>query len=125
LAAPLFLWGIRFARGQPANFDFLMPAELFPVALFGGGLLLWAALRARLRRGLIGWCLVAAVVLLVGGQGLAIVSGLASGEIGPTSPWMVVVMASILLYALALAGLGVGGALLLRDLFKAEKRGTN
>ena len=38
-------------------FNRLMPAELFPVALPGGCLLLWAALRARLRRGLVGWSL--------------------------------------------------------------------
>ena len=28
-------------------FDYLMPLELFQVALVGGGLLIWAALRAR------------------------------------------------------------------------------
>ena len=49
------------------RFDYLMPAELFPVALVGGGLLLGAALRARSRRGLIGWGLGIAAGLLVGG----------------------------------------------------------
>ena len=37
------------------RFDYLMPAELFPVALVGNLLLLWAAQRARYQRKLIGW----------------------------------------------------------------------
>jgi hypothetical protein len=37
------------------RFDYLMPAELFPATLVGGGLLMWAALHSRLRRRLIGW----------------------------------------------------------------------
>ena len=45
-------------------FDYLMPAEFFPVALVGGGLLLWAAVRARLRRRWIAWSLGLAVALL-------------------------------------------------------------
>ena len=34
------------------RFDYLMPVELFPAALIGGGLLVWVSLRARSRRGL-------------------------------------------------------------------------
>ncbi|HEX3046130.1 MAG TPA: hypothetical protein VHY08_15350, partial [Bacillota bacterium] len=37
------------------RFDYLMPAEFFPVALVGAGLLLWAALWVHSRRALIGW----------------------------------------------------------------------
>ena len=61
-------------------FDYLMPAEFFPVALVGGGLLLWVAVRARLRRRWIAWSLGLAVALLAGVQGLAWAIGLASGE---------------------------------------------
>lgn len=61
------------------RFDYLMPAELFPVAFAGGVLLLWV----RARRRLIGWGLGIAVGLLVGGQALAVATGLASGEIEP------------------------------------------
>ena len=100
------------------RFDYLMPAELFPAALVGGGLLIWAALRARSRRKLIGWGFGIAVGLLLGGQVLAVVTGLASGETEPAGWWWALVLASIVVYSLAIAVVGVGGVLLLRDLFK-------
>ncbi len=66
-------------------FDYLMPLELFPVALVGGGVLLWAAFRARLRQvAVIGW-ICFAVVVLIGSQAFAITTtGLASGQREPT-----------------------------------------
>ncbi len=98
------------------RFDWLMPAELFPVALVGALLLLWAAKRARSQRRLIGWGLVAMVVFLIGGQALAVVTGLASGAVEPTGwPWALVV-ASIGLYSLALIATGIAGVLLVRRL---------
>jgi hypothetical protein len=101
------------------RFDYLMPAEIFPVALVGGGLLLWAALRARSRRGFIGGSIGGAVILLVGGQALAVVTGLASGRTEPTGWQWALVLASLALYVLALVVLGTGGVLLLHDLFRA------
>jgi hypothetical protein len=98
--------------------DYLMPAELFPFALVGGGLLVWAALRARARRGLIAWGLAIAAGMLIGGQALAIVTGLASGETEPRGwPWALVV-ASLVIYTVALAEIGVAGVLLVRDVFR-------
>ena len=98
--------------------DFLMPAELFPVALTGGGFLLAAALLRRLQRALIAWSLGAAVVALAGGQALAVFSGLESGAARPEGlPW-VLVIASIAVYTLALVVMGVGGVLLLGDLLR-------
>ncbi|MBN1401950.1 MAG: hypothetical protein JXA74_14005 [Anaerolineae bacterium] len=103
--------------------DYLMPAELFPFALVGGGLLLWAALRARTQRGLIAWGLALAGAFLVGGQALAVITGLASGDAEPTGwPWALV-LASLALYTAALIELGVAGILLLRDLFGRRARG--
>ena len=55
--------------------EYLLPAELFPAALIGGGLPIWAALRARARQRPIGWGLGIAAGLLVGGQVLAFNSG--------------------------------------------------
>ncbi|MBI5963440.1 MAG: hypothetical protein HY863_08205 [Chloroflexi bacterium] len=98
--------------------DYLMPAELFPVALLGGLLLFWASLRAHSHRKLIGWGLLIAVILLFGGQGLAVVTGLASGETEPTPLLVALVLTPIIIYALALAAVGVGGVQLSRDLFK-------
>jgi len=96
------------------RFDYLMPAELFPVAFVGALLLLWAALRARSHQHLIGWGLGGAVVFLGGGQLYAVASGLASGAIEPTGwPWALVI-ASIALYSLALIEMGIAGILLVR-----------
>ena len=110
------------ARGM-FRYDYLRPAELFPIAIVGGALLMWAALRARSRRGLIGWGLGVVVGMLLGGQALAVVTGLASGETEPVGwPWALVV-ASIAVYSLALVEIGVAGVLLARDLFKPGDKG--
>ena len=96
------------------RFDYLMPAELFPVAFVGALLLLWAAMRARSHQQLIGWGLGGAVVFLGGGQLYAVASGLASGATEPTGwPWALVI-ASIALYSLALIEMGIAGILLVR-----------
>jgi hypothetical protein len=59
-----------------------------------------------------------AVVMLVGGQALAVATGLASGAIEPAGwPWALVV-ASLVVFSLALIGIGIGGILLIRDLFR-------
>ena len=96
------------------RFDYLMPAELFPVAFVGALLLLWAALRARSHQRLIGWGFGGAVAFLGGGQLYAVASGLASGATEPTGwPWALVI-ASIALYSLALIEMGIAGILLVR-----------
>ena len=122
LLAPLVLAvGAWLGRGRWL-FDYLMPAELFLVALAGGGLLLWAALRAHTRRWLIGTGLGGAAALLVGSQALAVVTGLATGETAPGGWAWAAVLAALTGYALALAATGVGGGLLLRDLFGRARR---
>jgi hypothetical protein len=118
LLAPVLLTVIFAIRTGLFRFDFLMPAELFPLVLAGGGLLLWAALRARVRLAWIGWALGAAVALLFGGQGLAIVTGLASGERAPEGIWFILAVSAIAGYTLAVLALAVGGILLLGDLSK-------
>ena len=98
--------------------DYLMPAELFPSFLVGGGLLLWTAWRARRYRRLIGWSFGLALALLGATVGLAEVTGLASGATEPTGwPWLLV-LASLAGYAVMIVVVGVGGVLVLRDLFK-------
>ena len=100
------------------RFDYLMPAEMFPSAVLGGAMLLWAALRTHSHRKLIGWGLVTAVVMLFGGQAIAVVTGLASGKTEPTPMLMALALTPIMIYALALAVVGVGGVQLSRDLFR-------
>jgi lipid-A-disaccharide synthase-like uncharacterized protein len=118
LLAPIFFSVMFLIRARLLRFDYLMPAELFPVGLLGGVLLLWAAVRARSRVRLIGWGLGIAAGLLVGGQVLATVTGLASGATEPAGWWPALVLLSLAAYSLALLAVGVGGIGLLRDLFR-------
>ena len=122
ILAPVVVSVIAFMAERMFRFDYLMPAELFPAALAGGGLLMWAALWAHSRRGIIGWGLGAAVGLLVGGQVLAVATGLASGDTEPVGWRWALVLASLAAYSLALVAIGTGGVLLVRDLFKPPQK---
>ncbi len=118
IAAPiLFSIGLMIRAGI-FRFDYLMPAELFLIALVGMGLLVWVSIRAHSHPGMIGWSAGLAVVLLVGSQVLAVILGLASGENEPSGWRWAIVLAAYLGYFLAHAANGVGGVLLTRDLFK-------
>ena len=102
------------------RFDYLMPAELFPLALVGSLLLLWSALRANSKRKLIGWGLFTAIFFLLSGQVIAITSGLASGAVEPTGwPWALA-LTCIGLYSLSVIFISVTGLLLVRKLFSGH-----
>lgn len=119
ILAPFFVALVSLTQTRGFRFDYLMPAELFPLVLAGGLALVWASLRARAQRKLIGWSFGFALGMLFTGQMLAMATGLASGETEPSGwPWALVI-ASLGLYALAVALMGVGGLRLLRDLFKS------
>ena len=123
LVATIVISGVSSIGYGVFRFDYLMPAELFPAALIGGGLLLWAALRAHSRRALVIYGFVGAVAMLVGGQALAVATGLATGDTEPVGwPWALVV-ASLITYTIALLVMGVAGLLLLGDLFKHDEKG--
>ena len=115
--APILITTILYVQEQIFRFDYLMPAELGLFAFGGGIILLVAAILARSRVKLIGWGLGIALVLVVGGQALAVVTGLADGstEIGGWQ-WALV-LATLAGYSLAIVAMGVGGILLLRELF--------
>jgi hypothetical protein len=98
--------------------DYLMPAELFPAALVGGALLLWAAARAQSNSRLIGWGLAVAAGMLFGGQGFAMVTGIASGQTRPADWWLAILIGTLVIYTAAVVAMAVGGVLLLRDLFR-------
>jgi len=121
ILAPFLLGAASFLSEGRFRLDYLMPAELFPSVLVGSGLLLWAALRARARQRLIAWGLGLAIGTLFGGQGLAVVTGLASGRTQPEGWAFALVLATLVLYSLTLIGMGVGGVLLAIDLFKAPR----
>ena len=120
ILATIVTSAVGSAESGILHIDFLMPAEFFPVALTGGGLLLWASLMARSHRALIAWSLGVAVLSLVGGQTLASVSGLASGDAAPAGLYWNLVITSIALYTLALGVLGIGGVLLVREVLMSS-----
>ena len=120
LVAPVVPSLIRWVATRVFRLDYLMPAELFPVALAGGGLLMWAAIRARSRQALIGWGLGGMVGALAGSQISAIATGLASGATEPSGWRLTLVAALLALYVLALFVIAVSGILLVRDLSPAR-----
>ena len=121
ILAPILLSAALPIQERMLRFDYLMPAELFPAVLAGACLLIWATLRARSRRIVIGGGFALAVGLLVGAQVLAVVTGLASGETEPTGwPWGLV-LASIGGYSISLVVVGIGGLLLIRDTFRPHR----
>jgi hypothetical protein len=120
IVLPIFFSGFFLMERGLFRFDYLMPAELFFVALVGGGLLIWASVLAQSKQKVIGWGIGFAVLTLASMQGLAVVSGLASGRTEPHGFWLMIVMMLLIIYILSLILCGIGGILLLRDLFKKE-----
>lgn len=121
ILAPILLSAVVSIERRRFLFDYLMPAELFISFLVGGGLLVWAALRRHSRRKLIILSYAIALSLLAGGQALAVLTGLASGEIEPAGWQFAIVLASLAVYSLAVIVNGVGGILLLRDLSEQSR----
>jgi hypothetical protein len=118
ILAPVLLLMAGLIGEGVFRFDYLIPAELFPFALLGGLMMLWASLRAQVHLKLIAWGLGAAVVLLGGSQGLAVVTGLANGTTTPGGWAWALVLAALIGFIIALVAVGIGGVLLLRDVYK-------
>lgn len=117
IVAPIVLGLIALATRGQFLFDFLIPAELFLLVAAGGVLLLATAFWVHRRQKLIGGGMVAAAVLLAGSQGLAELTGLASGTTPAAGMPLVAVLTLFAGYVAAVITVGVGGILLLRDLF--------
>ncbi len=117
IVAPLLSSAGAFMGERVFRLDYLMPAELFPATLVGGALLLWAAARAQSNSRLIGWALAVAAAMLFGGQGFAMVTGIASGQAGPADWLLAILVGTLVIYTAAVVAMGVGGVLLLRELF--------
>jgi hypothetical protein len=118
ILAPILFSLILFIQQQIFRFDYLMPAELGLFAFGGGILLLVAAIRTHSHIKLIGWGLGIALVMIVGGQALAVVTGLADGSTAIGGWQWALVLSSLAIYSLAIVGVGVGGIFLWRDLFR-------
>ncbi len=106
---------------KAARVDYLMPAELFPFVGAGSLMLIIAALLARSQRKWILWSFAAMILTLVGGQVVAMVSGLPSGRIEPEGFWWGVVLGSIILYILTIIAMGIGGILLIKSAFAHQE----
>ncbi|MGD0175082.1 MAG: hypothetical protein ABSC61_11770 [Anaerolineales bacterium] len=114
ILAPVAFAVMRLVQAGRFQFDYLMPAGLFPVVLAGAILLLAAALRARSYRALIGGSLGLMIAFLLAAVGLAENTGLASGAIETAGwPWTLVLMAFAGFW-IALVTLAVGGWLFIR-----------
>ena len=113
------------ARSGMFRMDYLMPAELFPAAFLGGLLLLWAALRVGVLRAPVAWGLGGMIVLLVGSQAIAVVTGLASGETQPEGFVWIAVLALLAGYVLALILTAVTGARLVSLLYAHSPNNGN
>ncbi len=107
-------------RTSEFRMDFLIPGELFFVVLAGGLALLWATIRSRTMIKCIAWLLGIGLVMLFGGQGIAMLTGLASGRIDNTSPWMIVVTAMIICYDICVLLMAICGVKLICNLFHTK-----
>jgi hypothetical protein len=121
ILAPIVFSLILLLQRQIFRFDYLMPAELGLFAFGGGILLLVAAIRTHSYMKLIGWGLGIALITVVGAQALAEVTGLADGSTKIGGWEWALVLGSLAIYVLAIVDIGVGGILLLRDLFKSQQ----
>jgi len=117
ILTPIILTTIFFIQEQVFRFDYLMPAELGLFAFGGGILLLLTAIRSHSHVKLVGWGLGIALVMLVGGQALAVITGLADGSTKPGGWQWVLVLGSLIAYTVAVIVVGVGGIMLWRDSF--------
>lgn len=121
VVAPIVFSLIRLVQSGRFMFDYLMPAELGFLVLGGAGLLMWAAIRARFRVKLIAWAAGLAVLTVVGGQALAVITGLADGSTSQASPWMVAVLSLLVAYDLMVLLLFITGYLLCRKVCAKPK----
>lgn len=100
--------------------DYLMPAELGLLVYVGAALLIWAAVRAKVRLKILIGSVVCSIIFIVGGQVYAIISGLASGETEASGLPFVIVISTIILYIIAIVVIDVTGILLIRDVYSKD-----
>jgi hypothetical protein len=116
ILAPVLLALILLVSQGIFRFDFLMPLELFPAELVGGGLLIWAALRMYARKKLIIWSFVSAIAMFILSQAVAVITGLASGDTEPAGLPLFTVTFLVAVCIFSIIALGVGGIILFKKL---------
>lgn len=120
--APLIFGIISSVNGNGFRLDYMMPAELFIVVLFGAALLIWASIRAKQLIKPIVWMLGVSAFFLIACQLVAQISGLADGRIESSGPYFVVVLSMLILFDLGVIGLTVLGGMLISRIFLAQNK---
>jgi hypothetical protein len=118
LVAPVTFSALRLAGGGSFMFDYLMPMELFFLAVAGGILILAAALLGKLRRLPAALSLGAAGLLFAATSAAAELTGLAHGDNPPEGWRLHLVMGLLALFIVAEVAIMVVGILQTRDLFR-------
>ena len=115
IITPFFLTLIvLFSEGE-FRFDFLMPAELFPLAFIGGIILLWFSRRTGAFQKQVAWSFGVAVAALVGSQAIAVATGIASGEREASGLFFTLIVSVYVVYLISHVALGIYGIKLFRD----------
>lgn len=107
------------------HLDYLIPAELFPFELIGTLFLLWSARRTHWNWQKFLTGLIAMIFFLIGGQGLAILSGLASRKTDDSSWQWAVVFGSLILFLCSVIWTIFQGVRYLVQLRKEKNREAN
>lgn len=115
---------LRFGGGS-LDVYWYVPAALFPFAVLGGGLLIWAAARVRWRRGAIIAGLAVATAAWVAASAVAMTSGLASGATQPGGAASATVVALFVISTLAVVWIGMAGVMLARHAFVQGRGDTD
>ncbi|MCX5775852.1 MAG: hypothetical protein NTV44_05825 [Firmicutes bacterium] len=114
----VFISFMGIISGSGYNFDYLLPAELFPFALAGMILLILAAFFAKTFRRAIFGCSGAIAVIFIAGIIYLQVSGVASGATEPTALTIGLTIALMAVYSLLTVLIGIFGILLTIKTFK-------
>jgi hypothetical protein len=120
VVAPVVFGFVMLARRGQLLIDYLMPGELFPVILIAGALLSWIAWLMKKYFKWIAGSLIAAVILLILTQWVAVITGVASGTTG-LNGWQFVLVISIYVgFIAAVFSCGIGGILLWKEIFTRQ-----
>jgi hypothetical protein len=121
IVAPVFFGLVSLIANGQFRFDYLMPAEFFPIAILGGGLIFWAAVRERTHVKRIAWTYGIMIGALIACMILPVVTGIDDAAFEPTGWRFAIVLAALVLYTLAVIATGVCGIILCRGIFKRRR----
>lgn len=110
-----FLAGIVASLRLGTTALWYVPAAGGPLVLIGGGLLVWASVRANATRKAVAWSYGAAVALWAAAAIVAPLTGLASGRVQEGGWESALVTGLYAAYVLATVVLGVAGIVLVRE----------